>query len=177
MPRSASIYISGTPGSPLHWCTLQVAAAKLPDGTYEFICVSCIFEGASSEERFFALGPSARVSLTDVTIKCLAMVKDEAELERAQSLLGLGATPMQACTGRLSAGPKSQWCACLHLDAQHSWLPAACCRLHWQDRVWARSGDGCGYNMAVRHVRQPQATVTVPLSGHRVSCVSAACRA
>ena len=97
-----------------------MAAAKLPDGTYEFICTSCIFKGASSEERFLALGPSARVSLTGVTIQCLAMVEDEAGLERAQSLLGLGATPMQAGPGKSSAGPKSRWCACLHLDAQHS---------------------------------------------------------
>ena len=111
-PCSASMHTSGIPGRTPRCCTLQVAAVKLPDGTYEFICTSCTFEGASSEERFLALGPSARVNLTDSTIKCLAMVEDELDLERAQSLLGLGATPMQA--GRCASPRVSVVCSAVH---------------------------------------------------------------
>ena len=81
----------------------QVAASKLPDGHYELHCTNCTFEGASSEERFRTQGPSASVHLDSVIIKCLQMVYNESDLEKAQSVLGLGVTPVQACPCSLSS--------------------------------------------------------------------------
>ena len=76
---------------------MQVAAAKLPDGKHIFDCIDCVFEGASSEERYLEEGPSAMISLVNSTVQCLAMVEDYAGLMRAQSRLGLDTTAAQAC--------------------------------------------------------------------------------